>query len=586
MSMSTTSENGPKQAIAYLRVSTPRQTHTSMDIDPEGNSIATQRSSNLIKADALGVPIIREFIEPGQSAQTISKRPIFKELLRFIEEHGDEVSHVIIYSRSRAFRNMFDAFIVEQQLQERGIQLVSATEDFGEDEDMATMSKVLTDMMNHFQVRNNGKDIKVKLYNKASKGGTVFKAPVGYINQPVLVDGYKVNSVVVDEERAPLVKRIFEQYATGEHSIAQLQAKAADQGLTTRPTRRWPTQPIAEVTLTAMLKDPYYAGYVVFKGDIFPGRHEPLVSRELFQRVQEVMAERTKTGTRDRILTHYLKGLLYCERCRSKGVKSRLIYTEARGNNGETYKYFLCRARQDKACNLPYLPVSSVETSITSHTARLALPTNFVDDIRTQVERTVENEAALVTETKHNLEQELAKLEREEDRLLDLLSDVTLNSEKLKSRLRKLSVRRDSIRTQLHETSNGIAQGVQSLDLYLRLLADPHQFYETSTNSTRRKLLETFFRSIWLDDDEQVTSQMTERVEAVHRAATVTQTNGISGRNQKSPAAYSEALALPKTDQLEQNPNRWAFFSSKAVMVGPVGLEPTTHGLKVRCSTN
>lgn len=73
--------------LLYLRVSSARQLDTARDIDADGNSIATQREQTLHKAQTMGATVIREFVEPGNSAQTIAKRPVFRELLRYVDEH-------------------------------------------------------------------------------------------------------------------------------------------------------------------------------------------------------------------------------------------------------------------------------------------------------------------------------------------------------------------------------------------------------------------------------------------------------------------------------------------------------------------
>lgn len=119
------------QAVLYLRVSTPRQLHTAADLDEDGNSIATQRVESLRRARELKVTVVREFLEPGHSAQTINKRPEFKSLLRYLDAHS-EVKYVIIYMRSRVFRNFTDAAITKRQLLEKGVRLISAKEEFGE----------------------------------------------------------------------------------------------------------------------------------------------------------------------------------------------------------------------------------------------------------------------------------------------------------------------------------------------------------------------------------------------------------------------------------------------------------------------
>ena len=121
----------PGKAVTYLRVSSKRQMGTAVDVDADGNSIATQREACNAKAVALGATVEHEFMEPGQSAQTIAKRPVFRDLLRYVTEHRD-IDYVIIYMRSRAFRNLGDAVLTKRQLEQLGTRLVSAKEDFGE----------------------------------------------------------------------------------------------------------------------------------------------------------------------------------------------------------------------------------------------------------------------------------------------------------------------------------------------------------------------------------------------------------------------------------------------------------------------
>ena len=147
----------------------------------------------------------------------------------------------------------------------------------------------------------------------------------------------------------------------------------ADLGLTARATGRFPERPITFKWLHRMLRDPYYAGYIVYKGQIYPGRHEPIIDQALFDRVQEVLEFRSKNGQRDRVLQHYLKGTLFRDRCERNERTSRLSYTEARGRSGRRYGYFLCRGRQDGICDLPYLPADGVEPAIIDHYASLAL---------------------------------------------------------------------------------------------------------------------------------------------------------------------------------------------------------------------
>ncbi|MEL5990650.1 recombinase family protein [Microbacterium phosphatis] len=286
-------------AISYLRVSTTRQLNTAADLDEDGNSIATQREWAIRKARELGVPILREFVEPGQSAQTIDKRPEFKKLLRFVDANPD-VRYVVIYMRSRVFRNHLDAAITKRQLRDKGVELISAKENFG-DGYMGDAMEAITDVVNELLVRMSGEDIRIKMAHKVERGGSVGRAKLGYLNVRKDFDGRLVNTIDVDPVRAPLIVWAFEQYATNQFSITQLQMMLEDQGLTTRQSSKRAAKPLSSSQLAMILRDPYYTGVIRYKGKLHPGRHMPLISKELFLAVQKILDGRNRKGDRDRI---------------------------------------------------------------------------------------------------------------------------------------------------------------------------------------------------------------------------------------------------------------------------------------------
>lgn len=113
------------RAVIYLRVSSKGQVKT--DYDPEGISIPTQRTSCERKAEALGLTIVHEYIEPGRSATEMTKRVAFQEMLERIRPDRD-VDYVIVYKLSRFARNRTDDAIVMADLQKRRVTLISTTE--------------------------------------------------------------------------------------------------------------------------------------------------------------------------------------------------------------------------------------------------------------------------------------------------------------------------------------------------------------------------------------------------------------------------------------------------------------------------
>src|SRR6266498_3230936 len=294
------------RVVLYLRVSSKRQMDTDADLDPDGNSIDTQRKHCRDQARQMGAVIVDEYVEPGNSAQTIEKRPVFRDMMRRINEERD-VDGVLIYMRSRAFRNYVDAGNTKLALSKLGVKLLSAKEDFGEGI-MAEAMEAVTDVFNWLQVRMCGEDIKTKMANKARNGGTIGRAPVGYLNTTKLMDGRKVNTVITDPERAKFITMAFELFATGQEDYESLCDKLAAAGL------RMPRygRPISTQKIGPLLRDRYYLGYVEYEGIEYPGRHEPLVTPELFEQVQNVLAKHTESHVRHRTHNHYLKGLLWC----------------------------------------------------------------------------------------------------------------------------------------------------------------------------------------------------------------------------------------------------------------------------------
>jgi site-specific DNA recombinase len=582
--------NGTAFALVYLRVSSKRQMDTATDIDPDGLSIATQRDQCLAKMAAIGAELAREpFIEPGISAKTIDERPVFRELLAYIRDHPG-IQYVITYNRARAFRNHFDAAIVQVQLKKLGVRLITVKDDFGEGPHAVAMEGML-DIMNGLQNTLQGLDIQTKMLHKAANGGTNGLAPVGYLNVRVEHEGKQINTVQLDPKRAPLVRKAFELYATGDYGLERLEATMADLGLTARACGRWPERPVSFKWLHRMLKDPYYLGYVPYKGELYPGRHEPIVDQRLFDRTQEVLDLRSKNGQRDRVLQHYLKGILFCDRCERHERTSRLIYTEARGRSGRRYGYFLCRGRQDGVCDLPHLPAEVVEQAIVDHYADLQLPADFAAEVRTRLETALSDEQGDVKALHAGLTKRLKDLDAKESRLLDLAADGTLPQAKIKAKLRQLQADRQEIEAGLSSTSAELAVGVDVLLSALDLVADPSKLYGEGNDTVRRNLNQTFFNRFYLDeqgvredslkppfdDFRRAMRLRSGRIDAFQPTAATTKqgsrnaeaSNRVQATNDRFYSGVAPTLAGVLSDP----------GSSKATLVERAGLEPATNGL-------
>ncbi len=561
------------EAVVYLRVSTPRQLHTAADVDEDGNSIATQRVETMRKIREMGITVAREFIEPGQSAQTIAKRAEFKKMLRYIDENP-QVKYVVIYMRSRVFRNFTDAAVVKRELLAKGVRLVSAKEEFGEGY-MADAMEAITDVMNEVQVRMNGEDVKVKMAHKVEQGGSIGVAKLGYLNVRKNFSGRFVNTIEVDPERAPLVTQAFEEYATGEYSIAQLTMLMQERGLTMRPSPSRPERPINKSSLAGMLRNPYYTGVIRYKDKLFVGRHEAIVSKEVFLRVQEILDSRNRDGDRDMTHRHYLKGLLSCGQCIDEGRRSRLVYSQAKGNGG-TYEYYICSARTRVYCGTIGFRSELLEDEIVKLMAAERFDPQTIDDMTELIQETVASLLAADHETKVGLARQLKQLEAQEERLIDLAASGGYAIPRLRKKIEETTLQKGLVQEKLARTVDRLRYSAETALAYLQLLRNPGELYKNAPDSVRRDLLEAFFSRLRVYEDGETVRLEADRTEVNQSFREVAAAVRTARRSAAAGKSKTPRISAGSSEFSEQMPVHLSLGLNKRTMAGVPGLEPRT----------
>ena len=483
-----------KRAVTYLRVSTIDQVNT--DYDPEGISLPAQRAAVQRRAAELGAEIVDEYVEPGRSATTTDRRPHFQEMMARIKADKD-VDYVIVYARSRMHRNSIDAAITKRDLRNSGVTLISVT-DYTEDSAIGDLVATVLDGVNEYQSRASGADISYKMSQKAASGGAVGKAPLGYLNIGEMFEGREVRTVIEDPERAPLVRMAFELYATGRYGFHDLIDTLTDAGLRTRPTRTYPAGTQISINLLgSLLRNRFYLGYILYKGGEFKGRHKPLIEQELFDRVQEVLDARRAGGSRERVHNHYLKGLLYCQRC-----KRRLMISRGKSHTGALYFYYRCRGRQEHTCDLAMLPVPRVEAAVLENYATVALPAGQRERITTLLDGALTESSKVSADIRLRLSAQLTKLDQKEDQYVALVGDPDWPQAKIAAQLRKIRDERARLSNQLGEDDRGrIDAGRTNLLRLLDLLSSPQALYREASDKTRQAMNQLFFKRVYLDAD-------------------------------------------------------------------------------------
>ncbi|MGC0274873.1 recombinase family protein [Pseudactinotalea sp. Z1739] len=255
---------------------------------------------------------------------------MFRQMLARIQARRD-VDVVLVYMFERAGRNQWEDAIVGMVFQSLGVQLISVTEPM-DDTPAGKAMRGMISVFNEMMSTSRGADIKRKMEAAAKRGKTLGRARLGYLNVRDVSEGRDIRTIEVDPERAPFVKLAFELYATGEYTLNDIVDELTDRGLTTRPTAKHPAGPVSVNKVHQMLRDPYYTGVVIYEGEQIPGKHEPLIDQELFDKVQEVNRARGKSGERRREHHHYLKGTVFCGQCKQqRDVDRRLLIQRSVG---------------------------------------------------------------------------------------------------------------------------------------------------------------------------------------------------------------------------------------------------------------
>jgi site-specific DNA recombinase len=259
-------------AVIYVRVSTKEQT--------ENLSLPTQLKACEEYCERQGFGVLARFREEGESAKTADRTELQK-LLQFCRTNKGKVQFVVVFNLTRFARQKYDHFALRAHLKSLGISLRSATEPI----DDTSTGKLMEGVLAAFaQFDNDVRSERTRGGRKAALelGRWTFLAPLGYLNAPRATG----KSLIPDPERASLVRRAFQEFATGRFTKDEVRKNVNALGLTTRRGKPVPSQ-----TFDAMLRNRVYVGRIDVQdfGISTRGDFEALVRERVFFRVQAIL---------------------------------------------------------------------------------------------------------------------------------------------------------------------------------------------------------------------------------------------------------------------------------------------------------
>ena len=554
----------PKFAVSYLRVSTRGQAERGGGAD-EGFSIPAQREANKKKALSMGAIVAKEFVDRGASAKS-ADRPELQKMLEYVKENADRVDYVIVHKIDRLARNRGDDIDIMRVLRECGVQLVSASESI-DDTPAGMLLHGIMSSIAEFYSQNLANEVKKGMGEKVKSGGTPCRTSLGYLNiRRVDEKGREERTVILDEERAPLIKLAFEEYATGNWTIGDLADHLAACGLTTRPTPRIPSVPINGKALNKILVNPYYKGIVTYKGVEYAGNHPALVDEMTWQQVQNILVSHTN-GERTREHPHFLKGSLYCRNC-----GSRMIINYTKSRSGVRYPYFVCIGRHNKVtdCKQKAVLINDVEQQVEQIYDRYSFPPAVREYMENFLQEGIKTEQQKHETELDGLRREKDKLERQRKKLLEAHYNDAIPLDLMKSEQQKIAKQLAAIDSEIKAHECAFESISERLSEALELMEDCGRTYRLAEDHLKKLLNQAIFSKLWIEKDGRVTAEFAKPFDVL-----VTPLTDVLIHHKQEKARGTNVL----TDIFSVISNRFKkFFGngwSNDLLVGGEGIEPS-----------
>ena len=376
-------------------------------------------------------------------------RPAMQRLLADIAV--GRMDCVVVYKVDRLSRSLLDFAKLIALFDEHNVSFVSVTQQFNTSTSMGRLTLNILLSFAQFEREIIGERIRDKKLATAQQGKYVG-------GQPFL--GYDIDRekkrLLVNPAEAELVRHVFERFIETRSCLKVArelnakghrtkQYKAIKNGKVTGG-KRW-----NKVYVYRVLTNRKYLGEIVHKGKSYPGEHEAILDRRLWDEAQRIMAENyharaMKTRQKAPAL---LKGILRCGHC---GKAMGASHTKRRGKR---YRYYVCNHAERNgydACPVKSVAAGEIEGAVKDRTRVILRSPDMVARTFREVEAQVGQQRADLAGQQERLDARLAELKRAIGRLAR--SDG--NGDALAAELRKLNEEYADVQTRLEDAERAI----------------------------------------------------------------------------------------------------------------------------------
>lgn len=468
--------------VLYLRYSSKNQDEGSID---------GQRDACMEFIKRKGYNFVREYIDREKTA-TSDNRPEFKKMLK--DSNRGEFDAVLVYQFDRFARNRLESQMNKKLLKKNNVAVLSALEELPDDASKIIMEGMLETIAEYYSAELGQKvlrGMKTNANNFYYNGGSV---PLGLkleVAETIKSSSNSKDKVkkrfAVDKEKAPIIKDIFERFSKGE-TMVEIYTHLNNMGIRTSLDK-----PFNKNSMRRLLENKKYIGIYTYDGVETPGVIEPIISVDLFNKVQDRLEKyRCNPGKQKARSDYLLTTKLFCGYC-----ENMMVGLAGTSRDGTVHNYYTCKGKKSCNCHKKNIIKKQIE-DLVIEVAREVLVDEEIPIIAKHIVKNAESHDN--SDLKH-LQNKLKDLDKQKERLMISLKH-SANEEVTKTIVEEMTrvetERTDTLKGIKEEEKNHICIDYDRVIFFLEEMRDG----DVNDERYRQRLINSFINKVFLWDDK------------------------------------------------------------------------------------
>jgi len=320
---------------------------------------------------------------------------------------------------------------------------------------------------------------------KIRHGEWIGKAPVGYVNT---IDENGNKDIIPDPARAHLVVKMFELYATGNYSIRTLAEEMKKLGLRTTLKN---SKPLTTGMIHSTLQNPFYYGMMRVKNELYPHRYQPLISKDLFDKVQQVRLGYHKKPFKYAGKPFILRGMVKCadEQCGCTIT-------------AETHKghiYYSCTNYKRIHPKRVYIREEDILSPINEVLKNIRLSDEKIEEITEDLKKMNQVKNEFHRQSLTSLRKEYDQIETRISNAFDLMADGSITKDMFNKKLKEYKEKQAEIEAKMQSYTDADENFYLTANMVLNLAKRAYEIFQNSEVEEKRQLLNFLLQNLKLE---------------------------------------------------------------------------------------